>query len=367
MKNISFLIIVVMLFLASCTPKNQVVITGDISGLDDDVTVFLSIRENKSWVKLDSCTIQNGKFQLKCIVDEPRLAYLMMEPQNIFSRTPLFLEPGKMTITGNAEDAVIVVSGSKLHDEYHSVMEQSDALDVLYEKLLTEYNAAQESGNLMGMAIAKLQLDDIENQQVNLKKDHVKEHPASLVSLVLITSELIYYASLEDLEMFKSQIDPSLYDTKAMKEIDTRMAVLQQYEAGQTVPDIALPDTAGVVQQLSELRGKYVMIDFWASWCKPCRMENPEIVAIYQDFHEQGFDIFAISLDNSREAWIDAIHKDNLTWTHVSELKGWNGEVSNAFCVNSIPSNLLIDPEGKIIARNVFGEELRNILEMLIP
>jgi len=356
-----------MLFLASCTPKNQVVITGDISGLDDDVTVFLSIRENKSWVKLDSCTIQNGKFQLKCIVNEPQLAYLMMEPQNIFSRTPLFLEPGKMTITGNVGDAVIAVSGSKLHDEYHSVMEQSDALDVLYEKMLIEYNAAQESGNLMGMAIAKLQLDDIESQQVNLKKDYVKEHPASLVSLVLITSELIYYASLEDLEMFKSQIDPSLYDTKAMKEIDTRMAVLQQYEAGQTVPDIALPDTAGVVQQLSELRGKYVMIDFWASWCKPCRMENPEIVAIYQEFHEQGFDIFAVSLDNSREAWIDAIHKDNLTWTHVSELKGWNGEVSNEFCVNSIPSNLLIDPEGKIIARNVFGEELRRILEMLIP
>ena len=365
MNKFSFLIIAAMLFLASCTPKNQVIITGNISGLDN-VTVFLSVRENKIWVKLDSCAIVNGKFQLKTIVDEPRLAFLMMEPQGIFPRTPVLLEPGKLTITGNADPADITINGSKLHDEYHSIMEQSDALDKVYDELLATYNAAQESRNLMGMATAKLQLDEVENQQVNLKKDYVKEHPKSFVSLIFITSELIYYASLQELESYKSWIDHSLYGTKAMKEIDQRIEALQKFEPGQIVPEIALPDTAGVVRKLSDLRGKYVMVDFWASWCRPCRMENPEIVAVYQQFHDKGFDIFAVSLDENKEAWMNAINKDNLTWTHVSELKRWHGEVSSEFCINSIPSNLIINPEGKIIARNVFGKELQRMIDELV-
>jgi len=365
MKKYIFLIIAAMLLLASCTPKNQVVITGDISGLDN-VTVFLTVRENKSWVKLDSCIIDNGKFQLKSIVDEPRLAYVMMEPQNVFPRTPILLEPGTMTITSNNDNTNIAFKGSKLHDEFQSVMEQSDALEKSYEEMLAAYNTAQESRNLMGMASAKFQLDEIENQQINLKKDYIKENPKSFVSLIFITSELIYYASLQELELYKSWIDPSLYNTKAMKEIDRRITVLQRFEPGQIVPEIALPDTAGVVRKLSDLRGKYVMVDFWASWCRPCRRENPEKVTVYHQFNDKGFDIFSVSLDENREAWVNAIHKDNLTWTHVSELKKWHGEVSSEFCINSIPSNLIIDPEGIIIARNVFGKELHHIIDKLV-
>lgn len=358
MKTLNVLIIAGALFLASCTPKNQAVINGDISGTEN-VKVFLEVRENKSWVNLDSCVINNGKFQLKCIVDEPRLAFLRIEQKN---RMPLFLEPGKMTVVGNIDDGNIRIQGSKLHDEYQAVMQQSDMLDRVYEEQLAAYNAAQEAKNLMEMAIAKLQLEEIENQQINLMKDYVKEHPQSFVSLALITSQLIYYASLQDLEAYKAWIDPTLHNTKAMKEIDERITALQKFEPGQPVPDIVLPDTAGIVRKLSEMRGKYVLVDFWASWCGDCRRENPAVVEIYRKFHDNGFEIFAVSLDREKEAWLKAIEKDNLTWTHVSELQGWKGAVSNEFYITSIPSNLLIDPDGKIIARNLFGAELERVV-----
>jgi peroxiredoxin len=364
MKKINFLIIAAMLFLAACTPKNQIVIKGDILGLDSE-QLFLAVRENKIWVKLDSCTVKNGKFQLKCIVDEPRLAFLM-DFQTPAFRLPVLIEPGKITVTGNMSDHNIIIKGSKLHDEYHAIMEQSEALDKECEEQLAIYNAAQESGDLMGMAPARFQLNEIENQQDNLKIDYIKEHPQSLVSLVFITSELIHYASLQELETYKSWIDPSLYGTKAMKEIDLKIATLQKFEPGQTISDIALPDTDGVVQTLSDLRGKYVLVEFWASWCRDCRIENPEVVAVYKEFHDKGFEIFAVSLDREKEAWLGAIEKDNLTWIHVSELKGWNGEVSQKFSVSSIPSNLLIDTEGKIIARNVFGSELHRIVDEIM-
>ena len=348
-----------MLFLASCTHKNQAIINGNIPELDN-VKVFLSVRENKNWINLDSCTINNGKFQLKCIVDEPRLAFLMIEQQN---RIPLFLEPSKITVTGNIHDDNILIQGSKLHDEYQNVIQQSNTLDKMYEELLETYNTAQKAKNLMEMASVKLQLEEVENQQINLMKDYVKTHPKSFVSLTLITSQLIYYASLQDLETYKSWIDTTLYNTNAMKEIDTRIEALQKFEPGQPVPDIALPDTANVIRTLSELRGKYVLVDFWASWCGDCRRENPSVVETYQKFHDKGFDIFAVSLDKEKDAWLQAIEKDNLTWTHVSELQGWKGVVSNEFCVTAIPSNLLINPEGKIIARNIFGNELQRVVD----
>ena len=358
MKKVNFLIVVVALFFAACTPKNQVVINGDIAGLDG-VKMFLSVIENKNWVKLDSCTVNNGKFQLKCAVDEPRLAFLIPEPQTAFSRIPLFIEAGTMTITGDAEDAAnMTIIGSKHHVDFQKILDDSFILEQGYYKLIGAYKAAQESGDLMGMAEAKIQIDEIEVMMDNLKIDYIKEHPQSYVSLVLITSELIYYASLQELEMYKSWIDPALYNSKAMKEIDLKINALQQFEPGQPVPDISLPDADGNIQTLSDMRGKYVLVDFWASWCGPCLRENPAIVEVYQKFHPQGFEIFAVSLDDDREKWLNAIEKDNLTWTHVSELQRWNGAVSNEFCVSSIPSNLLIDPEGKIMARNIFGEEL---------
>ena len=133
---------------------------------------------------------------------------------------------------------------------------------------------------------------------------------------------------------------------------------------GMEAPDIAMPGTDGREHRLSDLRGKVVLIDFWASWCRPCRMENPNVVRLYGKYHDRGFDIFSVSLDNSREQWLRAIEADGLRWeNHVSDLRGWSSSGGRLYGVSSIPATVLVDADGKVLARNLRGEDLENKLK----
>ena len=133
---------------------------------------------------------------------------------------------------------------------------------------------------------------------------------------------------------------------------------------GMDAPDIVMTDTAGLVRRLSDLRGKVVLIDFWASWCGPCRMENPNVVRVYQKYRDQGFEIFSVSLDNNRSKWVEAIKKDNLLWpNHVSDLKGWSSAGGRLYGISSIPATVLVDRDGKVLARNLRGTQLEEKLK----
>jgi len=151
---------------------------------------------------------------------------------------------------------------------------------------------------------------------------------------------------------------------------DPRKTQIEQFLAaegalrkGQPAPDIALPDPQGQIRRLSDLRGKWVLIDFWASWCRPCRMENPNVVRLYQKYHPKGFEIFGVSLDYNKEAWLQAIQKDQLTWTHVSDLKGWQSAGAQAYRVSGIPFTVLVDPQGRIAAKGLRGPSLEQKLQ----
>ncbi len=146
--------------------------------------------------------------------------------------------------------------------------------------------------------------------------------------------------------------------SKYTKALDTRIKEEKPLSVGSDVPEIALAGENGEAIKLSSLRGKYVLIDFWASWCRPCRMENPNNVRLYNAYKEKGFEIYGVSLDNDKNAWAAAIKKDSLTWLHVSDLKGWQSSAARQFKVTSIPYTVLIDPQGKIIGKNLRGEAL---------
>lgn len=196
----------------------------------------------------------------------------------------------------------------------------------------------------------------------NFVRKSIDENPGSLASLAIIEqlNPDEDFASFEKLDKgLKANYGNTMYYNQ-FHAMFTKMTALSP---GKEVPEITLPNPEGEMVSLSSLRGKVVLVDFWASWCKPCRAENPNVVNAYSKYHDKGFEIFSVSLDKDKASWLRAIEADNLTWTHVSDLKFWNSAVVKLYNISGIPFAVLIDQEGKIIAKNLRGPALHNKLD----
>ena len=320
--------VMAMMVVASCTEETKgYIIDGEISDVKDGM-VYLKKYVDKSFVDVDSAVITDGKFKFEGVASEALAHGLTTQKE---SRRPLvfFLDNDVMNVKLNESDKKLIVTGSPVNDIY-----------------MANAPIVRSKG---------YSLDSLLNV-----------HPASPVSAYFVVKDFAYKLNLEEMKSVRSKLDVSLDGTFYVQQIESMIARMEKVQVGSEAPDFTLPDVNGNLVSLSSFRGKYVLVDFWAAWCPDCRKENPNIVSAWEKYKNKNFAILGVSLDRNRDQWLAAIEKDKLTWTQVSDLKYWSSEAAVLYCIRWIPMSFLIDPEGKIVAIGLEGEELHNKLEELL-
>jgi peroxiredoxin len=281
-----------------------------------------------------------------------------------------YLEKGEITITGKDSVYKADITGSKINDDSKRLMAQLKPIVDRAKQLNEEKRSAspiqQNSAdfqNQMQSELKKLQIE-----QGAAIKIFILSNPNSYLSLLALYSVGGPTPDPVELDSLYSSLSPDIKNTESAKIFETSLNELKHTAVGVTAPDFSQPDMNGDSVKLSSFRGKYVLLDFWASWCGPCREENPNVVKVYNRFKDKNFTILSVSLDKagSKGSWLSAVKSDGLTWTQVSDLKFWNNSAALLYYITSIPSNFLIDPNGKIIARDLRGQDLENELEQVL-
>jgi len=335
--------------------------------------VYLQYRV-KGTVVIDSVTLSNGKFKFEGTTpsSDPVNGFLVLNPKGTGPKThdykSVYLEKGAIIL--NSPDSLnnAKVTGTKTNDEnaeYDLAMKPvNDAYEAL-EKQQNDATPEQQKSEAFAKENSKTE-KAIEAQEASVNKKFIQDHSGSYLSLNVLES-YAYGADYVDIAPLFNGLSATIQGTDAGKKFAERLPKLKAVALGATAPEFAEADTSGKVISLSSFRGKFVLIDFWASWCGPCRHENPNVVKAFSHYKGQNFTIIGVSLDRpgAKDKWLAAIHKDGLTWTQVSDLKFWDSKTAGLYAVRGIPQNFLIDPNGKIIAKNLRGEDLDNKLEEL--
>ncbi|MFD1003620.1 redoxin domain-containing protein [Ohtaekwangia kribbensis] len=364
MKSIILTLVAFFLCLNLASAQERgFVVTGKLEGLKP--SYLFMYHSYKGVEHRDSLMVKDGTFSFKGKVHEPSMCIIFSK--EIRFQKVFYVQNADMKFTGSVEAPdKIVITGSPVQDEY-SVLEKriaehrSKAM-AIYERAeaVRKDGKTEEANQLMA------EFDKLYRGEGAIRKQFIIDFPKSYAAL----GELLYWTTesnyKEAAELYAA-IATELKTTDKAKEIEAHIKNLDVTQVGKPFVDFTMNDAQGKAVQLSSYKGKYVLLEFWASWCGPCRAENPNLREQYAKFKDKGFNILGVSLDDKEDRWKKALEKDNLPWTQVSDLKGWHNAAAIQYGVRAIPANFLISPEGKIIARDLRGEALNAKLSEIFP
>jgi len=342
----------VLLWIATILPaiaQQNIAVLGEIDVLQKGDPVSL-LRVDGSDETVAGAVYSDTNFEMNFQASQSSLYMFYYGDEDGFL---IVLHPGDTLKIGINKNE-IVMEGSYENKMNSFVMMESNLLNEKYNELYEEYLSTEDIDKQVKI---NEEIDTLVARYNALIKSFVRNHPGSLLSLIYLEELNID----EDFEFFLSSCDSLMIkypDNIYVIDLNSKVEGKKRLAIGNEAPEIELPDKDGKMLKLSDLKGNIVLIDFWASWCRPCRQESPNMVRIYQKYHKSGLVIYGVSLDKERQSWVDAIESDKLTWKHVSDLSCWESVVCADYAISGIPNTVLVDKEGRIIATGLRGEDL---------
>jgi len=352
----------------STTPEGYVV-EGELRGdVENGTKIFLKTTDSlrQSLIEVDTTTVENGVFSFAGTISSPKLYYMFIEDSR--GSAPVVLENGTIKFKAHKDSlGFSSLKGTPQNDYFMAYLDETRKFVAMSRSMNDDLRMANAQRDTVAIASLRDEYLELQEKAKTYELDFMKEHPDALISALILDKVLMGKTiPVEELDAIFQKFSPQIKSSSIGKKIQEQLKKAKATAIGTLAPEFSGPTPDGAQLALNEIKGKVTLIDFWAAWCKPCRMENPNIVSVYEKYKDKGLHVVGVSLDRKKEDWLKAIESDGLEWNHISNLQYFQDPIAELYSVNAIPAAFLLDENGVIVAKNLRGPALeQKVAELL--